>query len=63
MADVIAPYNKYLKPASVERSSVSMKPASTYSGMEVVSMARYSRIKSDAEAIKHIPIVEASSST
>ena len=54
----MAPNSRYLKPASDERLSLIMKPARMYSGMEVVSIDRYSITRSAAEAMKHIPMVE-----
>src|SRR3990172_8842527 len=46
MADAMAQNNKYLMPASTDFWSRRIKPASTYSGIDVVSIARKSMIRS-----------------
>jgi hypothetical protein len=59
--EVSAPKSRYLKPASVDLASASMKPERTYRGMEVVSIARYSMTRSPEAAIRFMPMSEARS--
>ena len=56
-----APNSKYLKPASTDSRRPVKKPASTYSGMVAVSMARKSMTMSLAMAMSIRPSTEASS--
>ena len=57
-----APYTAYLSDASLARRRPLMMPASTYDGTLAISTLRKTVIRWLADAIRHMPSVEPSSS-